>query len=317
MEELKIRNNVIPNSLAYFKFVKTIEEEIRSYWAIVTMCEFSQAYLNNYDNTSLAIIGGNKAPFSYIDIPKSDFLSFSKLAIENARENALLNFITAFEVYLNEIYERIIFLAPDKLDKSETKWETKEIIEGIIRNNFNKWFASKIASKTIRNKQHKDILQAICKLIPYDLSPIKDKIDLWNKYTYVRNSIIHNSRRVSYELNCIWTDKYPAVGERLNLVSQEIMHVQKLAFQIARFIEKPILKGVIKYADAMLLIREIFVREGIEDLSRLKKILHKNLSYNNLTDQSIKMSIAFQKRHNAQPTEEFDFSSIYSHLSLE
>ena len=102
-EELKIRHNITPNSLAYFKFVKTIEEEIRSYWAISSMREFSIVHLHNFGDLSMMQIGGNKAPFSYIDIPKKEFISFSQFVIENARENALLNFITAFEVYLNEI----------------------------------------------------------------------------------------------------------------------------------------------------------------------------------------------------------------------
>lgn len=317
MDELKIRNDVVPNSLTYFKFVKTIEEEIRSYWAISTMSEFCIAYLHNFDNLSLVKIGGNKAPFSYIDIPQSEFISFSKFAIENARENALLNFITSFEVYLNETYERIIFIAPEKLDKNEGQWITKDLVEGIIGNNFKKWFASKMASKTIRNKQYKDILQIIVKLIPYNISPISDKVDLWNKYTYVRNSIVHNGRRVSFDLHNVWPERYPVIGGKLNLTDNDIMHAQKLAFQIARFVEKLILKNIIKYADAVLLIREIFIREGIEDVSHLKRILQKNLSYNHITDQMVQMAIAYQKRHNTQPTEEFDFDSVYNHLSLE
>ena len=92
------------------------------------------------------------------------------------------------------------------------------------------------------------------------------------------------------------------------------MQVVRLSQQIAKSIEMPVMKDYIKDSDALLLCREIFVREGINEISQLKQIAYNNLSQK-LTNVSIQQAIAYQKRTNEQPLEEFDFDSIYQYLT--
>ena len=300
------------HSLSYYKFIRFSEEEIRTYWGLSTMREFGERYLSQLENRSIVELGGSTQPFTYIDIPKNDLVKYSKGWIEHARENAILNIITALEVYFYDILSRVSFLHPDILSQSEKQWKTAEIVKN-INGNFKKWFVEEAVSKTIRNRQHKDIVKFIFRTIKWD-SKIDDKLELWNKFTYVRNCIAHNSRKTTRDLCNEWPERYPHIGTSLKITNGDLMQVVRLSQQIAKSIEMPVMKDYIKDSDALLLCREIFVREGIDEISQLKQIAYNNLSQK-LTNVSIQQAIAYQKRTNEQPLEEFDFDSIYQYLT--
>lgn len=302
------------HSLAYFKFIRTIENEIRTYWGLYTMSEFGEKYLSQHSNKSIVEIGGNIIPYTYIDIPKQELVSLSGSFIENARENALLNFITTLEVYFNDVLNRLFYILPDLLSDNNTQWVTKDIIKGMSSVNFRNWFAKEITSKIIRNKQHDEIIKTILGYVKYDPKPLMEEIEIWRKYTYVRNCIAHNGRRVTKELTKEWPSRHTTIGGPLNITDNELMHVSKLSQRIAKYLEIPIM-NMIKHEDAQLLCREIFIREGIDDVKRFKEIIYKNLSHK-ITIKSVQQALSYQKKTNNQPTLEFDFDSIYRYIQL-
>lgn len=301
------------HSLAYFKLVTNIENEIRTYWGLATMREFGAKYLNTCEDLSVVEIGGATMPYTYIDIPKKDMILQSKIFVDNIKSNTLLNLVTSLEVYFNDIISRLVYLCPHLLSENTMQWTTKDFVPE-LEGNFRMWFAEEVTSKLIRNKQHKDIINFISKTIKWDFS-IDDKIALWDKYTYVRNCIAHNSRRTSKDLCRVWPDKYSQVGIPLKINNSDIMYAMRLALNIAKKIEEPIMDKYIKDNDAKLLCREIYVREGIDDIGILKSIIHRNLSHKAKTE-TIQEALSFQRKTNQQPTDEFNFDAIYQHLII-
>jgi hypothetical protein len=303
-------------SLAFFKFKKSLEREIRNYWSIAIATEFSNNWLQNLDQQQrITQIAQNVAPFSYVDIKSSDYIKHLPTVVEYSRENALVNFITAFEVYLFEILSRIIYIKPNVLDDSEMKFEAKDIVTGMNTDNFKQWFSNKTTDKTVRNKQHDEIIAKIARIAKCDLTPIINEIKEWNNWTYVRNSIVHSGRRVSTDLKGIWATKFPVVGAKLNIPNNELMKVQTLAMTIAKRLDNRINETIIGFGDASLLSRELFVRKGIDDNKDIKRILQKNLSYK-AKKQQIDQALAFQRRSNSAITE-LDFEGFINEIELQ
>ena len=212
-----------PTSLAFYKFEKTIEEELRTYWAIMSMAHFSTTYLNEQPNEKfIDDIGGKHPPFSYISIPKAQFLKEQETYKANIRENTFVNIITAFEVYFNDIYTRMIYLKPSITENSGISLTAQQIAPHFV-NNIRLWFAKEITKQKIRNKKHNEMIQIIAQGALCDTKSIKNLIDQWMKFTYIRNSIVHVGRRVSEDLHKIWADRF-ACGQRLNIQDNDIMY---------------------------------------------------------------------------------------------
>lgn len=156
------------------------------------------------------------------------------------------------------------------------------------------------------------MIKKIASLSKCDVKAIEDKISEWNKWTFVRNAIVHNGRMVSTDLNKIWPEKFPVIGKKINIPANELMKLQKMALTIAKVLDKRIHETIIHSSDADLLIRELYIRFGLVDQRRISKILHQNFSIYAKKAQ-VEKAIAFQKRTN-QATNEIDFDSIISYI---
>jgi hypothetical protein len=303
------------HSLPFFKFRKSLEREIRSFWSIAVSAEFSKNWLSQFNqDDTINQVAGNIPPFSYVNVGCKDFIEYNHVVLEYARENAVVNFITAFEVYLLEILGRMIYLDSSLVEESKAQIEVKDVVIGIKSGNSKAWLSDKIADKLIRNKQHSESIKKIADLAKCDIKSIQPKIELWNKWTYVRNSIVHTGRRVSHDLQCIWSDRYKNQGDRLEIKNNELMHLQSLALDIAKCIDKVISKNVIKDNDAVLLIREVFVRDGIEDIGMLKRMLYENISFT-VKGDLVEKTLSMQRRKNL-PVNELNFDSFINDILI-
>lgn len=306
----------MPYSIAFFKFRKSLERDIRSYWTIAVATELSNTFLQQFDqDRRITQVARNVRPFTQVDIPCRVFITHLPIVVEHSRENALVNFITAFEVYLFEILARITYIIPDTLETSDMKFDAKDIVAGLKSKDFKNWFSNKSTDKTVRNKQHFEIVQKISRLTKCDIAPIQNAIDEWNKWTYVRNAIVHNGRRISNDLYIIWRTRFSNVGEPLNIQENEIMRIQSIANQIAMVLDQKAIEVVIGNKDAFLLLRELFIRNGIDDHVALRRIIHRNLR-NRISRQNVDQLLAFQRRTNT-PITEVDFEAIVNDLIMD
>ncbi|KMQ64754.1 hypothetical protein ACM46_10995 [Chryseobacterium angstadtii] len=291
-------------SLALQKFKKTIEFHIRNYWQTQTSLIYSERWLETLTDGKLpktlaAYPGDNKRPFKSIDISPEKFIANFK-NLENAvKENSIINIITAFEVYLFDIVKRIFFLFPELLEESTMPFEANEISKAILHSNMRDWFSQRVTDKYLRNSTHLKMLHKIQSLAKCDLKVAhKDKIEEWNKWTYVRNAIVHNGREVSEDLCRVWPEKYSTTGEQLSFTDKDFIVVHGLALALAKIIDERVMVNHIKISDAQLLVREFFVKNGIDDPKELSVLLHQILKIKAKT-QEIDSALGFQRRTNS------------------
>lgn len=292
-------------SLAQQHFIRSIESEIRNHWLIITSLIYTQRWWSNIDDTDLPIRiseypGDKRNPFNSIDLPPKDYLESITNTEIFTRENSIVNFITAFEVYLYDITQRILFLDPELIDNSGMPFEANEIAKAMNKEDFRGWFAEKVTYKYIKNKTHLKMIYKLEKILKYELyEPMKDIIEEWNKWTYVRNAIVHNGRQVSNDLKNVWSDRFSAVSVDLNLTDRDIVRVHYLAMELGKFIDTIIIDRVIKDEDANLLVRELFVRFGIEEPKEISRRISRVLNHK-LRTPMVEKCLGFQRRTSAK-----------------
>jgi len=292
-------------SLASQKFTKTLEGQIRNHWQIETSLIYAERWWGNIkpDDLPLTITkypGDSKTPFSSIGISPKDYIAnFPNVGKDN-RENSIVNFVTAFEVYLFDIVKRIFYMHPELVENSGMPLEAGVIGNQLSKGDIKDWFSQTLADKYLRNLTHFKMLTKLQGILKCDFKKThKDKLEAWNKWTYVRNAIVHNGREVSEDLNRVWPEKFPIVGEELNLVDRDIIIVHSLALELVKIIDKNALEHYIKLEDASLLIREFFVQFGNDNSADLARKMFSILSLK-MKPQEIDKALGFQRRTNSE-----------------
>lgn len=299
-------------SLSLQKFYKSIEAEIRNYWQISTGLIYAERWWQTVSEDTWPTVitkypGDNHTPFSSIVLSPKKYIENIPVTIQLTRESAIVGFITAFEVYMLDLVRRLIYLDPMVIDESQMPFEAKEISKVLGKEDFREWFSSKVADKYMRNKTHLKMILRIQAILKYDLKKSKgDLIEEWNKWTYVRNAIVHNGREVSEDLHREWPEKFTRISAPLALLDKDLIRVQYLAVELAKLIDSIAITNIIKQQDAVLLIREIFIRFGTEDSKQLKRDINAILNHK-IKTPDIDKALAFQRRTNAE-TRGYTFS---------
>ncbi|MCC4212960.1 hypothetical protein [Leeuwenhoekiella parthenopeia] len=292
-------------SLALQHFYKSIEAEIRNYWQINTSLIYSERWWKTIPEIDLPARitlypGDNKIPFTSIDLPPKTYLENHNSVLQITRENSIVNFITVFEVYLFNIVKRMMYLQPTLIGESGMPFEAKEIADEMENDNVREWFAEKVTQKYIRNKSHLMMVKRLESMLKYQLNdPSDGLVEDWNKWTYVRNAIIHNGRETSDDLSRVWNERFTSVGAPLNMTDADIIKLPYIAIELAKKVDKIIMESVIQNEDAGLLVRELFVRNGIEESQDLAKSVW-NILNSRLGKPLVQKYLAYQKRTGAK-----------------
>lgn len=264
-------------SLTFVNFKISLQNEIRLFWHTLASQEFSRRWLLAIPTPPAQLSkypGDNCNPFKSIDLSVPDFLSHTAAASAAIRENSVVSFITAFEFYLFEMLERLIYIEPSLIDDSSMPIEAKELIT-IKGDNLRQWLATKIADKYLRNKSHAEMILKIDKFTKAGVSSsLKNEITEWHKWSLVRNAVVHTSRFATLDLTQAWPDRFKTVGEPLNLTDKDVARVHHLALTISVAIDKRAVETIVKKMDARLLVRELFVQNGQQDPRRIRLLLN-------------------------------------------
>lgn len=167
------------------------------------------------------------------------------------------------------------------------------------KGDINDWFANKLADKYLRNLTHLKVLNKLQGIIKTDFEKThKTEVEDWNKWTYVRNAIVHNGREISEDLNRVWPERFTTVGETLNLKDKDLIQVHSLPLALVKIIDKNALVHHIQLEDASLLVREFFVQFGNEDRADLSRKMFSILNFK-MKPQEIDKALGFQRRTNS------------------
>mgnify|MGYP006273109295 CR=1 FL=1 len=292
---------MLKKSLAFAKYHHNLSIELSNYWKICCALNYSNRWVDSLSEEfkskkTTDFPGDTGKPFSYLSIPFNEWSKENSRTIEYIRENTVLNIITLFEVYLYDILIRMIYLEPELVKDSKIQLQANDLIKSLSSTDNNEWFSQKIVDKYLRNKTHKEMIAKIARMIPCDIKKIDDSIELWDKWTYVRNSIVHSGRRVSKDLEKVWNERFPNLGSRLNLKDNELMHLSSIGNKIIKTIDKRAVEVLIKDEDAKSMIREIYINKGIVDTKEIKTIVSKTIGYRAKTEEVTKV-LAYQRRN--------------------
>ncbi len=286
-------------SIAYLKFRTLLEQEIRTFWHLLSSLEYAERWLEAANPARLTLHpGDDKYPFRAIDITPKEFISEQTTVSSHLRENTLISFVTAFECYLSELLERLVYVDPSLLDDSELQISAKELASAVQTADPKRWLATKVTDKYLRNKTHAEMISKMDKFCKAGVSKsLADEIAEWSRWSLVRNSIAHTSRQVTSELSKAWPERFPAAGGPIALENKELARIHHLALKIADAIDERAVKTRIQKHDELLLAREIFVQRGISEPSALKATLGKVMTVK-VSKIDIDKTLAAQRRGN-------------------
>ncbi|KQB60375.1 MULTISPECIES: hypothetical protein [Acidovorax] len=262
-------------SIAFLKFRSLLEQEIRTFWHVIASLEYAERWLSSASPTKLtAHPGDNRYPFKAIDISTHEFLSEQMQVSSHIRENALVSFVTAFECYLAELLERLIYLKPSLVADSDLQIPAKDLAEAVPTADIKRWLAAKVTDKYLRNKTHAAMISRLDTFCKAGVSKsMAADIEEWSRWSLVRNSIVHTSRQVTPELSKSWAARFPAAGDPVVLVNKELARIHHLALKIAEAIDVRAVSTVIHKRDELLIARELFIQRGISEANVLKATL--------------------------------------------
>jgi hypothetical protein len=293
-------------SLSYLNFKINLEQEIRNYWhircsLIYTERKWQDLGEENWPSRITQQNGDDRSPFKNIDLSPKDFLDNNKFVIEHSRENAIVNFVTAFEVYLSDLTSRLIFLKPSLIKESEIDLDAHHLVKAVESNSTKLWLANYVSDKYLRNNSPKKLISKVAKLAKCGVEKEKEEdVKFWVNVTLLRNAIVHNGRRVTPELSNSWQEEFPTPGRKLNINDRIIVKTHGTALTIAKSIDDRAITTTIKRDDSEALVRDYFIRTGIDEHTTISKFALNTIDVR-LERNFIQQSISKQKKN---PSEE-------------
>jgi len=284
-------------SVAFLKFKSLLEQEIRTFWHVQASLEYAKRWLLAEAPSSLtAYPGDSKYPFKAIDISPTNFITEQTLVSSHIRENALVSFVTAFECYLSELLERLIYLEPSLVMDSDLQISAKEMAEVVTNMDMRRWLARRVTDKYLRNKTHGAMIDRIDKFCKAGVSKsLENEIQEWSRWSLVRNSIVHTSRQVTTELSLGWPARFPTAGGPITLENKELARIHHLALKIAAAIDNRAITTLIHKRDEALIVREIFIQRGTSNATVIRSILANTMPIK-ITRIEIEGVLAAQRR---------------------
>ncbi|HEV7905582.1 MAG TPA: hypothetical protein VGO96_17205 [Pyrinomonadaceae bacterium] len=262
-------------SLAYLQFQARLTSEIRNFWYLNNSTHYAKRWIESIPSEDIpATLGKFKGdedhPFTSLDIPPNVFMDTQSDVLSSLRENTVVTFVTALEVYLFNAVERTIFLHPACMKDSGLTFTASELAGFMDKDEPKVAFASAVADKYMRNKSHAEMIKKLAKMIQSGVATsLKSDVEEWNKWSLVRNSIVHVGRGVSQDLYEVWKTRFTSVESPLNIKDREVVRVHHLALKIAKELDSRFIETTVKSSDAELFARELFVLYGISNPSQL------------------------------------------------
>ncbi len=261
-----------PRSLAFIQFKIELTNEIRKFWMKICSLSYAEKYLNNItcENREQLIgdLPEHKDTFlTNLNLKYTEFVDEISDTEEYIRQDSIVNIISIFESYIFNAYQRMIAV---KDTSTATKKESEKqisisIIENIVKSkNPIIEFANVVTSQKLRNKKTSEMVKEICDACKSGARQEKSKeLSELNKYVLLRNSIVHNSRFASQDLENAFGE-YES-GKKLATKNREdVLKLSSICLRIIESIDNQYCKAVIKDKDACLLAKEIFIVRGLE-----------------------------------------------------
>jgi hypothetical protein len=150
------------------------------------------------------------------------------------------------------------------------KQPDKHVAANVSRPDVRAWFAHRIADRYCRNKSHSELINSLAGLVKSGIkTEHAGEIDEWSRWVLVRNAIVHLGGEVTADLSSSWPVRFSRVGESIHLSTTDVTQIAHLSRTLVKALDERLLATVVKHADEVLLVQEIFVRHGLDNPSKL------------------------------------------------
>jgi len=210
---------------------------------------------------------------------------------EFLRQNSIVSLIATFEAYLAIVYIRAIYISPETMQESKTQLLVKDIASSICGDNPWLSFAGLVATKILWNMPLSDMIYKISSVVKFSANATSQPlIDELVVFSSLRNAIVHNSRRVTPDLNKKWRSRFVDVDKAISTESRDVLRLSTLCLRVAELIDNRFIVTIIKDKDGYLLSKELFVRYGLVN-GKIREIVNSELNIKiNSTDLDIWMA---------------------------
>lgn len=321
--ENKKTKQTILRSLAYAQFEHSMDLESRHYWNTICAIDYAHKWWNSIPSANHPAVlhdasGDNKDPFRRVPLSPGQYLEALNESRNMIRQNVVISFAAAFENYICNVTQRTIFLEPECLRKEKdsaqsaagTAFTLNDLIEPAKTGQFRYWLSKNMAEKYQRAMTHEKLIYRLNALIQHGLNKDNPDILNWTKYERLRNAIVHADRRVTSDLVKSWPDRFNQIGQTIILRDKDISGISALARKIASAIDTRFVLKVVRDQDNHLLVREIYIRYGIEDPSRVCQIVS-SFTKGRVTSKTVESIIQKQKK-TGNAIDGYDFDRLFS-----
>lgn len=317
------RSFPVQRSLAFAKFEHSMDLESRHYWNLLCAIGYTNKWWNStksdkHPSVLHEAIGDNVDPYKRVPLSPTNYLKALDEARNIIRQNQIISFVAIFENYLCDVIQRTIFLEPERLRKSKAAAESaentlitiNELLEPAKSGQFLYWLSKNLAEKFQRGMTHAKLIEKLNSLIQHGINKDSQHIIKWIKYERLRNAIAHSSRRVTGDLASLWSDRFTKIGQSIVLEDGDIADISALARTIASSIDRMFMANVVREQDDILLVREIYIRYGIEDAAKICQIVE-SFTKSRMESKTIRDTVHRQKKTGAS-IDGYDFDRLFS-----
>jgi hypothetical protein len=277
-----------------------ITDALQAMYASITSIDICKKNLENEltGNKKILDVYPNEYPYCYFNIDYNDYVSRTHLLKNKYYEQCIVNLITAIENCCYEILERYYILNFKTIKDEDASLSFKEIADYSNNGSDLEIGICKIlVERKLRNEKTIDMLEKVGRITKNGF--VKNKQEFVNtidRYSLLRNCIIHNQARVTKDLHDNYEEIYGSINGKILVNHKDCVELSQSILRLMNEYDKQYYKTVIQENDYKALAKELFIMKGYESSTSINPVLNKIAMYKG-SDEIISVSISEVKKN--------------------
>ncbi len=289
-------------SIVAKEFQNEVTEILQLTYANIVSLYVAQNYFkcNLSSDQKILDILPNKFPYSYYNVSKNDFLNKINIFEKSIYQNCMVNLIISIENFCYEALERYYILNIQELNAEESKLSFTEIYAHMQNARLEIVLCKILVERKLRNETTKNMLEKLGRITKNGfVKTLENHIEKIDKYSLVRNCIVHNQSRVSRDLSVKYNSEFGSIDEHINIDHKMCVDLSQTILDIVSEFDALYSKNVIKNYDAIALTKEFFILRGDSDYKIHKRMIDAILGRGKVTREIIDKSLSELKNQKA------------------
>lgn len=276
-------------SLAFREFELRHRGEVDVYWRLAASATYAERWWASVPSAErpsrISDAAATDSPEARVRLSPEDFVANQFHVLLWARAYTLVAMITSFESYLRRALERALIVRPALLSEFEMQLTARDLAGPAEDGGLRQWIARRVADKLIRDKTHPEAYRRLDEVFKCGVSKaMAAKVEEWQRFTLLRNAIVHESRTVTSELVRAWPERYPLPGTLVVVDDRDLVRVHDLGFELAEALDRRYTTEVIGEADAAELVCQMYWKMSVRDAETAMQFVDEFIGYS-LTQQ--------------------------------